>query len=247
MSNMKKRRIPGFLRKYLKDVLTMYGHKKLWTQHCYSEDGEDGVLRAFYETRSDYRGFYIDIGAYHPIHLSNTQWFYEQGWHGINIDATPGSMKSFDKIRKHDINIETGVSDTRGEMEFHLFGTTSTVNRLRAPNISEPDELEGSGKMIKITVQPINELLDMYVTPGQHIDFITMDVEGHELKILQSLDFEKYAPDFFLIEELDFVNKDFMEYYTSPIYALLRAKKYIVVAKTQRTVIFRAEKDIFSI
>jgi FkbM family methyltransferase len=236
----------------MKDMLTMAGHKKLWTQHCYSEDGEDGVLRAFYETRRDYRGFYVDIGAYHPIHLSNTYWFYEQGWRGINIDATPGSMKPFSKIRKHDVNIEAGVSDTHGEMEFQLFGPTSTVNRLSAdsPEADEGEgegEGEGSGKKIKIIVRPVNELLDMHVPAGQHIDFITMDVEGHELKILQSLDFEKYAPDFFLIEELDFVNRDFMEYHTSPVYALMKAKKYIVVAKTQRTVIFRAEKDGFSV
>ncbi|MDR2627466.1 MAG: FkbM family methyltransferase [Dysgonamonadaceae bacterium] len=240
---MNKKRISGFVRKYLKDVLTLFGHKKLWTQHGYSEDGEDGVLRAFYETRPDYRGFYVDIGAYHPIHLSNTQWFYEQGWHGINIDATPGSMKTFNKIRKRDVNIETGVSDTSGEMEFLFFGPTSTINKFGA-KAHETDGPEGPGEKINVPVQPINELLDKHVPKGQHIDFITMDVEGFELKILQSLDFANYAPDFFLIEDLEFVNRDFMEYLTSPLYALLKSKGYLVVAKTQRTVIFRAGERI---
>jgi hypothetical protein len=94
---------------------------------------------------------------------------------------------------------------------------------------------------VKIKVLPINTILEQYVPKNQHIDFISLDVEGYEWKILQSFNFEKYSPDFFLVEELDFTNKDFMEYYTYPIYSLLKEKGYIVVAKTKRTVVFKKQ------
>ncbi|MDR2469681.1 MAG: FkbM family methyltransferase [Tannerella sp.] len=237
---MKKTLFSGAVRKYLKDMLVSAGHRKLWTKHTYSEDGEDGVLRAFYEDRPAYRGFYVDIGAYHPVHLSNTHWFYERGWRGINIDATPGSMNAFRRVRRRDVNIETGVSDSYGELEFLFYGETSTLNRLGAET-SAPPTNEGEGRKIKIQTQPVNDLLRTHLPAGQHIDFITMDVEGCELKILQSMDFGNYAPDFFLVEELDYVNRDFMSYHASPVYILLRERGYRVVAKTKRTVIFRKD------
>src|SRR4030042_4646353 len=67
----------------------------------YSQDGEDIVLASFYEEKPGYKGFYVDVGALNPLRFSNTQYFYEKGWRGINIDATPGSMKEFNEIRLH--------------------------------------------------------------------------------------------------------------------------------------------------
>jgi len=77
-------------------ILDYFRHKK-----SYSQDGEDVVLASFYENMKNYRGFYVDIGAHHPVRFSNTWMFYKNGWKGINIDPTPGSMKAFNVIRSH--------------------------------------------------------------------------------------------------------------------------------------------------
>ena len=237
---MKTTHLSGSLRKQLKDLLVYAGYSKLWTRKTYSEDGEDAVLRAFYEGRPDYRGFYVDIGAYHPVHLSNTHWFYQHGWRGINIDATPDSMKAFRRARRRDVNLETGVSDSHGQLEFLFYGETSTLNRF-GNAVSDLPAHEKPGRTINVRTQPLNDLLRTHLPEGQHIDFISMDVEGFEMTILQSLDFNVYAPDFFLVEELDYVNKDFMSYHASPVYILLRQHGYGVVAKTKRTVIFKKD------
>jgi hypothetical protein len=100
-------------------------------------------------------------------------------------------------------------------------------------------------KIIPVQVYPINDLLEKYlprISGGgalRHIDFISIDVEGFELRILKALDFEKYAPDYFLIEDLDTRNQDIMEYRTSEIYLLLKEKGYALVAKTLWTNIFK--------
>ena len=48
-------------------------------KNFYSQDGEDTLLSAFYEGQPGYKGFYVDIGALHPLRFSNTQIFYEKG------------------------------------------------------------------------------------------------------------------------------------------------------------------------
>jgi hypothetical protein len=73
------------------------------------------------------------------------------------------------------------------------------------------------------------------------IDFLTIDVEGHELKILQSLNYEKYSPKLILVEDLTYwdKNKDFMIFIDSKLYKFLQSKGYIVVAKTWYTILFK--------
>ena len=66
-------------------------------------------------------GFYVDVGAHHPRRYSNTYLFYKRGWRGINIDAAPGSMKSFSKTRPRDINLEIGCAKQAGLKEFIIY------------------------------------------------------------------------------------------------------------------------------
>lgn len=210
-------------------------------KNFYSQDGEDTLLMGFYEGSPEYKGFYIDIGALHPLRFSNTQIFYERGWHGINIDATPGSMKLFNKVRPNDINIEAGISDVRGQLEYYSFEEPA-LNSF-SKGISE-ERIKNGWKLkeiVKIETFPINDILRNHVPEGQVIDFITMDIEGLELKVLKSLDFAEFSPKFLLIEELEFVEKDFTEYKNSPIYKFLYNKGYIPVAKTMRTVIYQKQ------
>jgi hypothetical protein len=66
----------------------------------YSQAGEDAILSNIfnYVLPTD-RGFYVDVGAYHPFKHSNTYLLYRAGWRGINIDPRPGSKALFDKHR----------------------------------------------------------------------------------------------------------------------------------------------------
>ena len=65
------------------------------------------ISRHVFEGR--WQGFYVDVGVDHPRRYSNTYFFYKLGWRGVNIDAMPGSMNLFARIRPRDINLECGV------------------------------------------------------------------------------------------------------------------------------------------
>src|SRR5437879_2682243 len=86
---------------------------------CFGQEGEDLILDRLMGGRT--KGFYVDIGAHHPIRFSNTYLFSKRGWHGINVDAEPGSMALFRKMRPRDINIESGVGERAGTMLFYRF------------------------------------------------------------------------------------------------------------------------------
>src|ERR1043166_3890830 len=93
----------------------------------FSSAGEDMVLRHLIGS-DKMDGFYVDVGAYHPIRGSNTYFFYLHGWSGINIDANPGSKRVFDQQRPRDINLGIGVSRNAGTMPYYVISEDSTMN-----------------------------------------------------------------------------------------------------------------------
>ncbi|MDR0678476.1 MAG: FkbM family methyltransferase [Holosporaceae bacterium] len=223
----------------IKTKISVDNNSSNYRKHYYAQDGEDVLLDAFYADKPDHKGFYVDMGAHHPLRFSNTQIFYEKGWRGINIDATPGSMEEFKKLRPLDINIEAGVSDCYGKMEYFSFEESALNSFCREISNKKINDGWKLKEIVKIETYPINSILEKYMPENQLIDFISMDIEGLELSIITTLNFDKFAPRFFLIEELDFVEKDFVDYHKSGVYQFLHGKGYIIVAKTMRTVIFK--------
>jgi FkbM family methyltransferase len=197
-----------------------------------------------------YRGFYVDIGAYKPVQASNSYWFYERGWRGINIEPRPGSKAEFDRLRPEDTNLCIGVSDGPGTLDYYFFGelhgSDATINTFDPEQAKEFEQLYGKPveKVIPVEVQTMEHILDTYLPAGTYIDFVTMDVENFELQVLRGWNFEKYTPGFFLIEDLAYgdKNRDFMEFTASKIYQFLREKGYVVIGKNRQTVLFR-KKD----
>jgi hypothetical protein len=226
------------------DTLVKRKERKLFKRPCYSQDGEDVVLSSFYEEKPGYKGFFVDIGALHPLRFSNTQYFYEKGWSGINVDATPGSMDEFNKIRPRDINIEAGISSEKKKLTFYCFEEPA----LNSFNEDISDDRIRDGWKLKekkiIETFSINEILENNLPKGQHIDFLNVDVEGLDFEILKSLDWGKYHPDFLLVEDLEIIDKDIIGYEKSEIYQFLVGKGYSILARTRRTLIFKKYKKL---
>lgn len=188
--------LPRDLKKSLQQVLLGY--------HSYapsfSSAGEDMILRHL--IGSDKRdGFYVDIGAYHPTLFSNTYFFYLNGWRGINIEARPGSRKLFEKLRPGDINLEVGISRERGEMTYYMVGEDSTMNSFSRDFLEQIGMLAEVKRQISVPVLPLAAVLEQYLPEGQSIDFMNVDVEGHDLKVLESNDWERFRPKIVVVED----------------------------------------------
>jgi len=171
----------------------------LFSSLSYSQEGEDMVLKRLLRGRPP--GFYVDVGAHHPMRFSNTHAFYRAGWRGINIDAQPGSMNAFYELRPEDINIEIAVSDTPGRVPFYGFSAPE-LNGL-SPSPCLPGHAAQTFPLIETTFVEsvrLSDILHQHVPSGKEIDFLTIDVEGHDLAVLRSNDWERFRPLIILLE-----------------------------------------------
>jgi FkbM family methyltransferase len=160
----------------------------------YSQSGEDMILNTILcDVR---RGFYVDVGANNPTIQSNTHFFYKKGWYGINIDALPGSMKIFNRMRPRDINLEVPISDKEEKLIYFMFSPSFYNSFLEESAVLLKDKLIGKKKL---TTKTLSWVLDNYST-NREIDFMTIDVEGLVFQVLKSNNWIKYRPKVLVIE-----------------------------------------------
>jgi FkbM family methyltransferase len=163
--------------------------------------GEDMILRHLIGA-DKMDGFFIDVGAYHPVLLSNTYFFYLNGWRGINIEVRPGSRALFEVTRPRDINVEVGISSERGEMTYYFIGDDSPMNSFSRKFLEEIGMIGQIERETRVPVLPLAAVLAEHLPPGQEIDFMTVDVEGLDLSVLESNDWNAFRPRFLVVEDM---------------------------------------------
>jgi len=181
----------------------------------FAQAGEDLILQRIFLGVP--KGFYVDVGAYHPYKLSNTYLFYLNGWRGINIEPRPDSKKIFDKIRPEDINLEIGVAENSGIANYHMF-KENTLNQFEFVD-STIHEIQRN-QVIKIQVEPLAEVFERYIGNQGNIDFITIDTEGAEYQVLKSNNWMDFTIKVILVEQ-NVKNRTFHE-----VADLLKSKGY---------------------
>lgn len=225
------------------EVLLFSNRYSIYSQQIYShhllsfsQEGEDMILRRLFENRE--RGFYVDVGAHHPQRFSNTYFFYLRGWRGINIDAMPGSMVPFEKLRPEDTNIEAAISDFSEELTYYSFNEPA-LNSFSEPLSKNRDGVNNYEIVDKrlIKTKRLSEIFDEYLPLGQEITFLSVDVEGLDYQVLLSNDWSKYKPEIVLVEELsdslDTSDK------VSRTYCLLKEQGYEIFSRTFNTSFYK--------
>jgi len=209
----------------------------------YSQEGEDRVLSSLlYKLHGGNKrdGFYVDVGAHHPYRFSNTCLFYRQGWHGINIDAMPGSMSAFQKTRPRDINLESGVGRKAETLKFFVFNEPALNTFDESLAKSRCNDVWHIKATVDVPILPLSEILKKYVPEGQSIDFFSVDVEGFDLDVLQSNDWKEYRPFVVLVETFGLSFEDLA---SDSLTQYLHSLGYVVYSKTVNTTFF-VDKDV---
>ena len=203
----------------LKNFFT-HGYKKEY----YSQSGEDVIIRQFFKSKND--GFFVDIGAYHPKHYSNTYLLHKKGWRGINIDPNPDNMRIFRSARKNDINVQVGVAKQAEKLTYYKFSHPSCNTFSKEDTLQFKDKkwIESLGEE-NIQCLPLRDILHTHLPEGQTIDLVNIDVEGFDLEVLESNDWNKFKPQVIIIEDHPFepgnpTKSDIFNYLTERGYTL---------------------------
>ena len=182
----------------------------------FGEFGEDILINRFFRKKN--KGFYVDVGCYHPIKGSLTYCLYKRGWSGLNIDLSKISIDLFKLARPKDYNIQAAVTDFDGETQFFENGMINQQNTL--------ENSETNLKKIKINAFKLQTLLDNLNI--NHIDFLNIDAEGTDYKVISSLNLNKIRPQMICIEENRYDIKDIIN---DTIQNLMNSNDYFLFSR----------------
>ncbi|MBF0176227.1 MAG: FkbM family methyltransferase [Magnetococcales bacterium] len=207
-------------------------------KRTFAEFGEDVILANIFQNRPV--GFYVDVGAHHPIRESNTYLLYRWGWRGINIDASPWSVHLLQRFRPRDINIQALVSNQERSLTFHCFGLSSmnTVDPARAEAFK--NKSGHAWTPLTLHSRSLRTILSDSVPAGTHIDLLSVDAEGHDLAVLESNDWERFAPTV-IIAEAHFPNLSHL--LASPLHLFLHDRGYELINMLGPSLIFIRSRE----
>lgn len=124
----------------------------------FSQEGEDIILRTIFLNKS--KGFFVDVGAHDPIYLSNTYYFYLNGWRGINIDINPSAIEKFNRVRPEDINLKcaVGLSSKRFYYMFDKPAVNTVSETIGHELITNPKHKVRLVKKIVVNIVPLKNI-----------------------------------------------------------------------------------------
>lgn len=163
-----------------------------WTRR-FSDHQEDWILRMLFPYKD---GTYIEIGVWDATALSNTYIFYEMGWKGLLVEPIPQWARMVKGKRPKDIMVTKAISNASGKI-------TMYINSARSSLSEDWAGLFGSYKPIQVEAIRMDELMPKYpefMTP----DFVSLDVEGHEEQVLESIDWNTFKPTVYCIEAVNY-------------------------------------------
>jgi FkbM family methyltransferase len=213
------------------------------TIYSYSQFGEDIILE-FYLGGRRAPGFFVDVGAYHPKRYSNTYLLYLRGWRGINIDADPDVISLFNAERPRDQNIMAAIGGAAGvgslirfnEKAFNTLHAATAEKVLRHPAWKLQDT-------IRVETYRLADVLRLHVPTEQRIDVMNIDIEGADLAALHGNDWDRFAPEFLIIEDHSFAPSN---PHGSDIFRFLSDKQYALLSHAVYSLIFRRAQPSIS-
>ena len=220
--------------------LSLFKRRHLSKKVSYSFGGVDLLVDYIFKDKKN--GTYMDIGAQNPYSNNNTYLLYKRGWKGTNIDLDLENIKLFDIARKKDTNICTAVSSKIAELDLYFFHSKSPINTVEKIVADNNEAKFTSVKKIKTTT--LNFIFES--NKIEHVNYLNIDVEGHELDVLKGFDLIKYKPDVMSIEYLDLEMKK-LEFKNNKLENILDSDLYTHMIKNNYSLVNWNHADLIFI
>lgn len=207
-------------------------------KHSYAQQGEDLIL---WNMMSQFLRLhpvtYMDIGAHDPIAGSNTYLFYEKGYRGVLVEPNPALWDSLAAARPGDRLIRAGIgAGKETEADYYVLGGDGGLNTFSKEEADAVSARTGGRfsvqKVIRLPLLDINQVMRKHWDGPPNL--LSIDTEGFDLQILQSLDFKHLRPNVVCVETLEFGSRRIRQ----PILDLMSAAGYDVRGATFVNTIF---------
>lgn len=182
---------------FIKELPSYLNRKIKSKKTSYSLTSIDLVVDYIFKKEN---GIYIDVGCNHPVYNNNTYLLNKKGWQGINIDIDKESVELFNLFRKKDFNINLAASSKKTELEYINFHDKSPINTIKT---NQNQNLHALEKIRKIKSDTLDSIIEKSPYHNRKIDFVSIDVEGHEIEVIKGFNLKKYKPSIIVIEYLD--------------------------------------------
>lgn len=192
----------------------------------YSQDKQDFYLETVV-FKGHTNGFYVDVGAHNGITFSNSYFFdKERNWKGICIEPLPEVYSKLCKNRNNSINLNLAIDNKNAVVNFvsnngyteMLSGIQEHLDKRHISRINQENKLTGANtNIIQVQTRPLKDIFtDNNIS---HINYLSIDVEGAEKQVIESIDFDKV-----FIDVIGFENN--YQDVSIPIVDLLKSKSY---------------------
>lgn len=152
----------------------------------FSQEGQDRIVHDhFFKGRPI--GFFCDVGANHPVKYNNTKFFEDLGWKGLVFEPLP-NMKELWNIERKALLFPFAASDVEGELVFSIVSDSEKHgDMLSFVKETKDSKYIFDTKEILVKTRPLKSVLQENGITS--IDYMSIDVEGHELNVLKGIDF----------------------------------------------------------
>jgi FkbM family methyltransferase len=219
----------------IKDFLIKSPLYDFFGKRSFGQSGEDIVAATEFSKKK--KGFYVDIGAFHPKQFSNTYLFYKKGWNGVVVEPNPELIRLHEEVRPRDIHLNVGVGKEESVMNYFMMSDPATNTFIEA---EANESVEKAGRKIvakkPIAVLPLKKILYLNVPKGVEIDLMSIDTEGMDYEVLMSNDWDRYSPKIIICEDMEFDYKDWKK---SKVAVYLDKHGYSLLAMTPYSLIFK--------
>jgi len=200
--------------------LNLYRRKYKYKKISYSFNAVDLIIDYIFKNKNN--GFYLDVGSQHPISNNNTYLLFKRGWSGINIDLDKKNIDLFNTARPNDINLNLAISSDVAEKKLYFYHDKSPINSL---DKVVSDFQTATVKEIKTIKTTTLDITLQSLKLNNKIDYMNLDVEGHEMEIFKAFDLSLYKPSVISVEFLD-LNMKYLEFKNNDLQRIVNSDLY---------------------
>lgn len=192
----------------------------------YSQNDEETLIRAFFRDRKD--GFFLDVGSSHYERDSTTYYLEGQlGWHGIAIDALEEFRADYERFRPKTRFFAFFVTNEAEAVRDFFKYTRDT--RISSGSLEQlrglPRVKDRYIETVQVPSVTLNQVLQAHGV--KKVDFVSLDIEGHEPEALQGFDIDRYRPDLLCVEIQPYTREWIHRYFAAHGYTVIEPYRHV--------------------